>query len=161
VESFLEHVNLETLDGVAERYTFGELRLSRLNTIYRLTSLSLHHFVRGYMSSSTWYKAFFTTNFAWLLAVFAYMTVILSALQVGLATTKLQISEAFQRGSYGFSFACIVAVLASVAAIFIVWAVLFVYHLLSTRNYYKAVVRKRAILKENLSKRQKNFRGEA
>lgn len=150
--SFLERVNFETLDFVAERYKFGELRLTRLNSLYRFTSLSLHHFVRGYMSSSTWYKAFFTRNFAWLLAVFAYVTVMLSAMQVGLSTTRLQVSEAFQKGSYGFAVASIVAVLGSVVVILFVWAGLFVYHLVSTRNYYRVIARKRLILRENLFK---------
>lgn len=143
MESFLEHVNLETLDSVAGRYQFGELRLTRLNAIYKFTYFSFQHWIRGYMSSSTWYRAFFAKNFAWLLIVFAFVSVVLSAMQVGLATTSLQTSTAFQSASYGFAVASLVVVLCGVVLAFLVWAILFVYHLVSTWNYYRAVSRRR------------------
>ena len=152
IQDFLTRVNPETLELVHDRYKFGEVRLNRLNTLYRLTSLSFDNFVRGYMSSSTWYKAFFSRNFAWLLAVFVYATVVLSALQVGLATGRLQQSVAFQEASYGFALASIIAVVGSVLIIFFVWLVLFCYHLLSTWRYYKHMSQKRNKLLESLQK---------
>jgi len=97
------------------------------------------------MSASTWYKSFFSRNFAWLLAVFAYLTIILSALQVGLATTFLQGNEAFQSASYGFAVTSVVAVAVSVFAIFLVWLFLFVYHLFSAWRYNKHVQGKRTM----------------
>ena len=36
LEAFLNMINLETLGNVNMRYQYGELRLTRLNTIYRL-----------------------------------------------------------------------------------------------------------------------------
>lgn len=151
MRSFQSRVDFAAMDPrfVAERYQFGELRLTRLNAIYRLLNLSLQHCVRGYMSSSTWYQAFFARNFAWLLAVFAFVTVMLSAMQVGLGTTKLQSSEAFQEGTYGFAVASIFAVLGSVLLIFVVWAALFVFHLVSAWNYYSATSRDRFILRQH------------
>ncbi|KAL2843329.1 hypothetical protein BJY01DRAFT_197295 [Aspergillus pseudoustus] len=57
--------------AVSQRYEFGELRLSRLNSLYRLTpsAFSIRNLVFGFMPSSTWYKAFFERNFSWILAV--------------------------------------------------------------------------------------------
>ena len=119
IEEFLSHIDIYTLHQVDRRYQYGELRLSRLNSLYRFTpsTLSTRNLVYGFMSSSTWYKAFFERNFAWLLAVFVYAAVILSAMQVRLATERLQGNDQFQRASYGFAVTSIVAV---VAVIYIV-----------------------------------------
>jgi hypothetical protein len=84
VEGFLENIDLSTLSQVNQRYKYGELRLSRLNKIYRLlpSAYSIKTFVRGYRSGSTWYSAFFERHFKWMIAVFAIFSVFLSALQV-------------------------------------------------------------------------------
>jgi type III secretory pathway component EscS len=161
MKSFLCSVDFEALDPgvVGERYQFGELRLTRLNGIYRLQNFSLHHCVRGYISSSTWYQAFFARNFAWLLAVFAFATVMLSAMQVGLSTGKLQSNTTFQNSSYGFAVASMVSVAASVVLIIVVWTGLFVYHLASTWIYYNGAARKRVLVRENsvrVEKRKEN-----
>jgi hypothetical protein len=144
VADFLGQIDLRSLKDVSDRYKYGELRLTRLNKIYRLILLSPKNLVYGYMSASTWYKSLFSRNFAWLLAVFAYLTVILSALQVGLATSVLQGSEAFQSASYGFAVTSVVAVAVSVFAIFLVWLFLFVYHVFSAWRNDRHVSRKRA-----------------
>lgn len=145
LEAFLNKINLETLGNVNMRYLYGELRLTRLNTIYRLLPpvYSLKNFMRGYKSGSTWHSAFFERNFKWMLAVFAIFSVFLSALQVGQATTKLQNNRAFQRISYGFAIASQVAQGASVALILAVWLSLAWYHLLSTWRNNRAVNRRR------------------
>jgi hypothetical protein len=134
LDTFLDNISLSTLGEVSERYKYGELRLSRLNAIYRLAPpvYSLRNLVRGYQSGSTWYAAFFERHFRWMLAVFASLSVLLSAFQVGLATETLENSGAFQRASYGFTILSIVAVAASVALVFLIWLSLFCYHLLAT-----------------------------
>jgi hypothetical protein len=146
IEVFLDNINLESLIGVSERYRYGELRLSRLNAIYRLIppEYSLVNFVRGYRAGSTWYTAFFEHNFKWMLAIFAVLSVFLSALQVGLGTNVLQQNSVFQNVSYGFTVTATVAVVASVAVVFLVWLCLFWYHLLSSRHYNKTIVQRRA-----------------
>jgi hypothetical protein len=146
LDVFLDNINLETLRDVNKRYKYGELRLSRLNAIYRLAppAHSLHNLVRGFSSMSTWYKAFFERHFKWMLAVFAFFTVLLSALQVGLATTKLQGNETFQKISYGFAITSLIVVVAGVMSILFVWLVLFFYHLLSTWRNDRAVDRRRS-----------------
>jgi hypothetical protein len=146
LDAFLDNINLDTLSDVNERYRYGELRLSRLNAIYRLVPpvYSLRNLIRGYKSGSTWCQAFFERHFKWMLAVFALITVFLSALQVGLATTKLQGNEPFQKASYGFATASLIAVVAGVILLFLLWLVLFFYHLLSAWRNNRAVDRRRS-----------------
>lgn len=141
LDDFLDNIDLQTLGDVNKRYRYGELRLSRLNAIYRLLppSYSFHNVVRGYRSKSTWYKAFFERNFKWMLAVFAVLSVLLSALQVGLATTALQEYGPFQKAAYGFTIASMIAIVVIVVLVFIVWLALFCYHLLFTWQNDRAV----------------------
>jgi hypothetical protein len=73
----------EARGGINDRYTYGELRRRRLNLIYRLVC---GKWTRGYHNIPTEYSRWFEQNFAWLLLVFAYTTVLLSAMQVILAT---------------------------------------------------------------------------
>ncbi len=139
--SFLAHVDADSLTQVSPRYRYGELRLTRLNSIYRLMPavFSFQNFSRGFMRVPTWYKAFFQKNFAWLLAVFAFISVALGAIQVGLATDKLQASTAFVELSWGLCILTLVVLLWVVVVIGAVWAGLFWFHLLSTWRYAKKV----------------------
>jgi hypothetical protein len=151
LQDCLSHINPETLDNVSGRYQFGELRLTRLNMLYRLMSGSLDHFVRGYMSYSTWYRAFFSRNFAWLLAIFACFSVLLSAMQVGLSNKTLLENDAFQNASYGFTVTSIMVVIFSALLIFLVWLVLFCYYICSTIVYHRKTMLKRGKLRESMS----------
>ncbi|ORY16016.1 hypothetical protein BCR34DRAFT_558010 [Clohesyomyces aquaticus] len=123
---------LDTNAPVNKRYQYGELRLSRLNLLHRLSApFSTRQLVFGYMPMATWYQAFFKRNFSWILAVFVCVSVILSALQVGLATERLQKYQGFQNASYGFAVTSIIGVLVSLVLVFLVWGFLFSYHVLS------------------------------
>jgi hypothetical protein len=135
----LNRIDITTLRGVNRRYRFGELRLSRLNLLYKFVPsvFSTRHFVFGFMTSSTWYRAFFRRNFAWALALFAYITVVLSAMQVGLATERLQSDRHFQMVSSGFTIASVVAVTCVIGMMLLVWVVLFCYHMFSAIQYTK------------------------
>jgi hypothetical protein len=76
--------------NVTRRYEYGELRLARLNLvflIFRFKLLGYHHVHRNYNS-------FFSQEFAWLLLLFAYVTVTLTAFQTAAAFgAKPQILE--------------------------------------------------------------------
>lgn len=90
---------LDTIGPVNKRYQYGELGLSRLDKLYRLSPspYSLHRLIFGrYTPIEAWYQSFFRRNFAWLLAAFVYVTVVLSALQVGLATTSYKRTNFFR-----------------------------------------------------------------
>lgn len=75
---------------INKRYHYGELRLSRLNTIYRLYR---RQWRGGYFLVHTRYQSFFRANFQWLILAFAYLSVSLSAFQVLLAADPYQASE--------------------------------------------------------------------
>lgn len=142
MSDFTEHIDLQSLSGISPRYQYGELRLSRLDKIYRLTRFSWTNLIRGYMTTSTWYQEFFTRNFAWLIAVFAFMSVVLSAMQVTLATVRG--GKAFEDTSYGFSIASLVVVAGIVLTALLLWAVLFGYNLASAWMNNRRVMRERS-----------------
>ncbi|KAH7024900.1 uncharacterized protein B0I36DRAFT_332198 [Microdochium trichocladiopsis] len=143
----IRHQNHEKtwrMDGADQhRYSYGELRLSRLNTLCRVQAaarLSARDFVGGYMTGSQRYTTLFERNFGWLLAVFVYITVVLSAMQVALATGRFEEDERFQQFSYGVAVASIALVAAATALALLVWAGLFWFHLLSSVYYNRRVV---------------------
>lgn len=141
VKDFLQNIDLDSLAQVDRRYHYGELRLSRLNTITRfLPSMwSYDNFIRGYLSTSTWYQAFFERNFSWLLTTFGFMSVTLSAMQVGLGTQKFSANQPFDKLSYGVTLLAIATVFLAAGAAWFVWFVLFCYHVLSTIKFDRKV----------------------
>ncbi|VUC21218.1 unnamed protein product [Clonostachys rosea] len=146
MEAFMSYIGDPDLQThVDRRYAYGDLRISRLNSLYRFgyAGWSLHKLVHGFMSGSTRYTAFFESNFGWMLAVFVYLSVVLSAMQVALATDRLGKDDSFQGFSYGFSLLSISIVLGAIFLIFLVWVSLFWFHLLSTKQYCKGVAARR------------------
>ena len=66
---------------VSPRYRYGELRLNRINLIYRFhPRFRLQHFCRGYHYSYRTYQSFINQNFDWLPVVFVYFTILLTAM---------------------------------------------------------------------------------
>lgn len=76
-------------ERISPRYMYGELRLPRLNLIYRLCTVttSFTTLIKGYSYGYRNYNTFIIRNFAWLLTVIVYITVVLTAMQVGLGTS--------------------------------------------------------------------------
>ncbi|KAF2030437.1 hypothetical protein EK21DRAFT_111961 [Setomelanomma holmii] len=145
-------LNIDTvLAHIDRRYHYGELRLSRLNTLYRFntSTFSLRNLVYGFMPMPTWYAQFFERNFGWILAAFIYITVVLSAMQVGLATSRLQNHVQFQEASYGTAVTVTAMVVAAIVLMLAVWVVLFWFHLGSTIRYLKREMVKRRKTQEN------------
>jgi hypothetical protein len=112
--------------AISPRYLFGELRLQRLNTIYRYAPhLRLKHFVRGYFYLHHTYSSFFARRFSWIaVTVFAYITIVLSAMQVGMATALGQ-NSAFSKASEWFAVVSLalppaIAILAAILGAFFV-----------------------------------------
>ncbi|OAK97719.1 hypothetical protein IQ06DRAFT_280372 [Phaeosphaeriaceae sp. SRC1lsM3a] len=145
LEEFLANMDRTSSRDINKRYNYGELRLSRLNAIYRWKppSHSLRNLMRGYRVGSMWYNVFFKRHFGWLFAVFGTFSVCLSALQVGLSTSKLQLDERFQRMSYGLTMISLVVIIAVVMIILVAWVILFWYHLITSWRYNKATEHKR------------------
>lgn len=143
----LGNIDLNTLTGVDRRYQYGELRLSRLNSLTRYLVFSStfkwtpRGVTSGYIKTSVRYKSFFEENFGWLVAVFAYLSVLLSALQLSMSTQGLASSQTFQSLSLGIAAASTVAVFGSAAAILALWSVLFWYYLLTTLLFVRGTSR--------------------
>ncbi|CAP71858.1 uncharacterized protein PODANS_6_7960 [Podospora anserina S mat+] len=87
-------------DVVHPRFLRAELRLSRINTIHRFTRLPpFHPYVRDWHN----YSSLFHDNLAWMATAAVFLALVLTAMQVGLATERLQQDTTFQQASYGFT----------------------------------------------------------
>ena len=74
-------------------------------------------------------------NVAWVFGAFVFVTIVLTAMQVGLATNQLQSSERFQAASYGFAIFAMVALVTVIGVIATFFVVLFAYNLIITLIY--------------------------
>lgn len=101
-------------DSINQRYKFGELRLGRLNKIY---FCQRHSFLRGYRPKYQTYEELFHAYLTPITAMTVYFALVLTAMQVGLATEKLQYNGAFQNASYGFT---VFSILGPILLVFLV-----------------------------------------
>ncbi|KAL2868910.1 uncharacterized protein BJX67DRAFT_379845 [Aspergillus lucknowensis] len=100
------------------RYTFGELRLSRLNLIYRLCPPNQwQDFIRGYHFEYQTIAEFLHAHLAPLTVATVYLVLALTAMQVGLATEYLRANGAFQGVSWVFAVVSILAPLGVVSVL--------------------------------------------
>ncbi|KAI3546604.1 hypothetical protein CSPX01_04259 [Colletotrichum filicis] len=124
---FATELSTQTIYGrIDERFYYGELRLSRLNKLQYLASFS------SYMPPWNRYEDFFHDQFAWLASTTVYIAVVLTAMQVGLATTHLADNAAFQSASYGFTIFSILAPLATMALVLATFLYMYVSNWLAT-----------------------------
>ena len=145
--SFLDVIDYDKLAGVDRRYLYGELRLRRINWIYRLTGKG---FIRGYLYGYNQYSVFLRNNFAWLAVAFLYTTVILSAMQVGLATDGLQHNSMFQNASSGFTVFSVLAPLIVIGVAACIVFILVLFNFYNTRSYKAKVEAYRRIPREKI-----------
>lgn len=101
--------NIQHPHQINKRFIYGELRLSRLNEIYRIHQRSWRE---GYFLIQSFFKA----NFAWLMLVFAYLSVVLSAMQVLLGANQVPsaTSKTLVETSVSFGTAAIVLMLLAI-----------------------------------------------
>ncbi|EXL99213.1 hypothetical protein NOF04DRAFT_5796 [Fusarium oxysporum II5] len=127
--SFVEQLDTEHIyPDIDPRFYHGELRLSRLNMIYHLLQTPLH----GYMAYWNQYATFFRDNLAWLGGTTVYIAVVLTAMQVGLATDTLAHNDAFQFASYGFTVLSILGPLICAGLIVLTFCFIFIYNWIVT-----------------------------
>ncbi|KAK0719177.1 hypothetical protein B0H67DRAFT_599076 [Lasiosphaeris hirsuta] len=117
---------------VAPRFIYGELRLNRLNLIFFAR--------RGPLSSgfvATWHSfgSFYRDNSAWIITITAYAILILSAVQVGLTTTRLATNQVFQSAAYGFCIFAILIPIFTLGLLVIFSAILWAYNVMRTRRF--------------------------
>ncbi|KAL5051151.1 hypothetical protein BDW71DRAFT_203175 [Aspergillus fruticulosus] len=105
--------------SINPRYCLGALRLSRLNKIYAFRYGSV---LRGYRGQYKYTMELFQENVAPISAMTIYIALVLTAMQVGLATDLLGSNTAFQKASYGFAVFAILGPLAMVLFIYCVGA---------------------------------------
>ncbi|RDW67568.1 subtilisin-like serine protease [Coleophoma cylindrospora] len=87
-------------DKVHPRFHRAELRLHRINIIHRFTQLPLFN---PYLREWRDYGSLFRENLAWIATTTVFIALVLTAMQVGLATDQLKDNRSYQRASYGFS----------------------------------------------------------
>lgn len=76
--TFVDQLDTEHIyPEIDARFAYGELRLGRLNKIYRL---SQNAFMCGYMPQWDHYKGFFQDNLAWLASATVYIALVLTAM---------------------------------------------------------------------------------
>jgi hypothetical protein len=143
VKDFYGRIDMEALDGVNKRYHFGDLRLGRINSIYR-TRFAFTHFVRGYLYGYNRYVVFFQRNFSWILIVFVFFSLVLSAMQVGAGVPPLQDNATFLAVSYGFVVFSIIACGAVLGVVALIFVIIFVFNMVAAIAHDKSMRRKRS-----------------
>jgi hypothetical protein len=132
------NVDINTLAQVNKRYQFGDLRLGRINSTYRIRFF-YSHFVRGYLYGYNRYVVFFQRNFSWILIVFVFFSLVLSAMQVGTGLKELEDNHAFLQASYVFVVFSIVSVVAVLTMVGIIFVFIFVFNMITAINHAKSV----------------------
>lgn len=95
-----------------DRWSYGELRLNRLNWIYRICcceTREVGQLNRGFLPKDQDYGSFLRRNVDWLTASTVYMILVLTAIQVGLGTHRLSENTRFDNAAAGFTVFSIVA----------------------------------------------------
>ncbi|KAJ6028710.1 hypothetical protein N7540_004286 [Penicillium herquei] len=90
---------IKDTQNINPRYKFGELRLDRLNSIYMVDQGISRYMSIQNQTFSEKLQAYLTP----ISAITVYFALVLTAMQVGLATDQLNQNLSFHRASYGFA----------------------------------------------------------
>lgn len=93
-------------DDSHPRFHRAELRLARLNNVHRITQLPPFE---PYLRDRRNFGSVFRDNITWLSTATIFVALVLTAMQVGLATDQLKNSESFMAASEGFTVFAILA----------------------------------------------------
>ncbi|KAK4225237.1 hypothetical protein QBC38DRAFT_501457 [Podospora fimiseda] len=135
IREFLSHSSTNLYAQVSLRFIYGELRLNRLNFISLLKGGPTSFLRGGYMRRWNSYGSLYRDNSNMILAATAYILLALSAMQVGLGTTKLMDDELFQNITYGFTVFSIVGPLGMLGASVVAFVVIILVNLVRTRRF--------------------------
>ena len=129
--AFRERTRVETANShVNRRYEYGELRLNRLDIIYRLTGRGLTYF-----TVHRTYNTYFAQYFSLFGTVFVFVATILTAMQVLVTIPK--VPETVATVSFRFSVAVLMGVCLCFGYVFLVFLFMFAYNLLLTRVLHR------------------------
>jgi hypothetical protein len=120
--------------NINSRYLFGELRLSRLNKIYAIRHGSV---LSGYQYTYQTYTELFHDYLTPLTAATIYVALVLTAMQVGLATTRLGNSLPFQHVSYGFTVFSILGPLIGILLVAIMGGLAFANNMMASWRFQR------------------------
>ncbi|KAF2720621.1 hypothetical protein K431DRAFT_226022, partial [Polychaeton citri CBS 116435] len=119
-------------DDIDERYPYGELRPSQLDEIYCWTRGNfLHRYSRE--TAVSFYGEFFRNHCGKLAGVVVYISIVLIAMQVGLADGVIEGSQEFENACYGFAVCSIIGPLVASALIVAIFLFLSSSHWVRTR----------------------------
>jgi hypothetical protein len=117
----------KTRRNVNKRYQYGELRLPRLNKILWARSV-----LRGYRFPYQTYGEMFTANIAPIAAATIYISLVLAAMQVGLATDQLGNSAVYHTIAYGSTMLAIFDPMGSLGIVCVVVIIHFIFSAMFT-----------------------------
>jgi hypothetical protein len=149
----LARIDADALDQVHVRFTFGELRLGRINTIYR-TRFIFSHFVRGYLYGYNRYAPFLQRNVAWILGVSVLFSLVLSAMQVGTGVDPLRSNDMFNRASFGFVVFICVLVMAVLGFVGIIFSFIYLHNMVAAIQHDARERKRRASLARERKEKQ-------
>ncbi|RYP93312.1 hypothetical protein DL770_000601 [Monosporascus sp. CRB-9-2] len=157
VENLAEGVDLNGTAMINPRYAYGELRIKRLNQIYRFAKPGgLRDVVSGYASGYHSYTGFFRENFGWIITFFGFGSIVLSALQVGNGLESLESHEKFRRLSSILALLALLAPFAIAAVSLLLFTCLFGHHLAQTVRYHRKKEQLRRTWNESINDRLNN-----
>lgn len=113
------------LEDTTPRYSFGELRLSRLNMVWRITGRGLVYF-----TVHREYNSYFEEYFSLFVAAFAIVATVLTAMQVLIGIDG--VPTAVSKVSYWFGIVSILVILACLAAVLLLFISLFFHNAFRT-----------------------------
>lgn len=97
IEEILTSSSASIYENIHRRFHYGELRANRLNAISLITRQT--YFLNQWPD----YNSFIRDQLGWLAATTIYIALALSAMQVGLATERLEKDRTYMAAAYGFS----------------------------------------------------------
>lgn len=142
VRDYASNIDIDVLHQVNVRYHFGDLRLGRINSIYR-TRFMFTHFIRGYLYGYNRYVIYFQRNFGWILIVFVFFSLVLSAMQVGAGIVPLDQNYAFIRSCYVFVVFSVISCAAVLGFVGILFCFIFIYNMFAAISHAKTTRRER------------------
>ena len=110
---------------INKRYEYGELRLNRLDIIYRITGRGLTYF-----TVHRTYKTYFAQYFSIFATIFAFVAIVLTAMQV--LVTIQGIPRRVATTSYRFSVAVLIGICLCFGSILFMFISMFVYNVTLT-----------------------------
>jgi hypothetical protein len=157
VSEFLKNIDPNSLEQVNIRYHFGELRLGRINTIYRTNpSFIFTHFVRGYLYGYNRYAVFFQRTGGLVVVLFIWFSLILSAMQVGVTVDGLMTNKDFTKACYGFVIFSIVFVAALLAFLGGIFLAVYIYNMFAAIGHSTGALKRRRKLTNEKKTGEKN-----